>query len=156
MITFLQTGGTIDKDYLAGEGNHGYNFLIGEAATTEILVQARVHFEYSIESILQKDSLDVTDEDRALIVAYCQKLTGDKVIITHGTDTICQTAEALEAGNIKKTIVLTGAMIPTKMVNSDAHFNLGLAVALVQREKPGIYIALNGFAGPWQEYCNRQ
>lgn len=153
MITFIQTGGTIDKDYPPNSTNHGYNFEIGEPAFTHILATIRPQFEFETMSVLRKDSLDITDADRELIRAQVEALENNQVVITHGTDTIRQTAEVL-AGISAKTIVLTGSMTPEKFKGSDAEFNLGMAVAAAQTLPPGVYIALRGQVTPWQTFVS--
>lgn len=110
-ILFLQTGGTIDKAYPSSDDNHGYNFLISTAAFNRILKRANPSFEFETKTILQKDSLDITEDDRKLIFTACQYGDTDKIIITHGTDTMVQTGELLQAVT-SKTIVLTGALVP--------------------------------------------
>lgn len=94
-IVFIQTGGTIDKDYPRGESNHGYAFSIIDPATKEILPQARAIFDYKLVSILRKDSLDITKEDRDKLAEAVETLSEGKIVITHGTDTILETAEVL-------------------------------------------------------------
>lgn len=142
-IVFIQTGGTIDKDYPQGKTNHGYEFKIGNPAVETILRKAKPLFEYEILSLLKKDSLDITDQDRKDVFNKIQSLTEDKIVITHGTDTIETTAEALKGIN-DKTIVLTGSMLPEKFYESEADFNLGMAVACAQTLPAGIYTVLNG------------
>ncbi|MFZ2593639.1 MAG: asparaginase domain-containing protein [Minisyncoccia bacterium] len=154
-ITFIQTGGTIDKDYPRGKNHHGYAFLIGEPAVKKILDTHHVRFSYEILTLFKKDSLDITDSDRTKLVRSVVRTKNAKIIITHGTDTLLKTAEALS--NIQgKTIVLTGAMLPAKFAESDAAFNIGMAVAGVQSLPPGIYIALSGVIVPWKQYTNRK
>ncbi len=151
MITFIQAGGTIDKDYLPNAANHGYNFEIGEPAYTQILAKIQPHFEFECKSLVRKDSLDFNDADREQIRLYVAALENNQVVITHGTDTIRQTAEVL-ASIGAKTIVLTGAMTPEKFKQSDAEFNLGMAVAAVQTLPPGVYIALYGQITLWEAF----
>jgi L-asparaginase len=140
-IAFIQTGGTIDKDYPNATG--GYAFEIGEPAVKRILKRANPNFDFEIVSILRKDSLDITEEDRMKIRDACEKIASDKIVVTHGTDTMIETAEKLSS--IKgKVIVLTGAMKPEKFVDSDASFNLGTAVGAVNVLQQGVYIAMNG------------
>lgn len=153
LITFVQTGGTIDKGYPAGEQDHGYEFLIGDPAYEPILARVQPNFEYEQVSVLKKDSLDITANDRTRIYEKIVGLKNDKIVITHGTDTIRLTAERLS--DIEdKVIVLTGAMLPEKFYDSDAEFNLGMAVAGVQTLPPGVYIALYGRIVPWQKFDN--
>lgn len=150
-ITFIQTGGTIDKDYPRGESNHGYEFAIAEPAVKSILPYSHAMFSYDVIEVTKKDSLDLTDEDREKILATITAAPGKQIIITHGTDTMLKTAEKLS--NVQgKTIVLTGAMLPDKFVNSDAKFNIGMAVAATQSLSPGVYIALYGRVVPWTEF----
>ncbi|MGE5329515.1 MAG: asparaginase domain-containing protein [Deltaproteobacteria bacterium] len=140
-ITFIQTGGTIDKDY--PKTTKGYAFEITDSAVTRIIEKVNANFEYEIITALKKDSLDITDEDRKLIKKICEESESEKIIITHGTDTMIETANVLsEVTN--KTIVLTGAMRPERFYNSDASFNIGLAVGAVNVLDEGIYIAMNG------------
>lgn len=142
-IIFIQTGGTIDKDYPQGETNHGYEFKIGEPAVATILKKAKPNFEFKILPLLKKDSLDITEQDRKDIFNKVQSLSEDKIVITHGTDTIESTAEAL-TGVEGKTIVLTGSMLPEKFYESEADFNLGMAIACAQILPVGVYVVLNG------------
>lgn len=133
------TGGTFDKIYFDALSD----YKIGEPQIEWIMKQANVDFDYTIESILKKDSLEISDEDRALIVAavsadYCQR-----IIITHGTDTMPQTARALQSVT-DKTIVLLGAMQPARFRDSDALFNSGFAVAAAKLLPAGVYVAMNG------------
>ena len=150
-ITFIQTGGTIDKDYpkLA----KGYGFEIGEPAVKRILEKVNPNFGFEIISILKKDSLDITDEDREKIYEVCVKADSDKIIITHGTDTMIETAKKLS--EIKnKVIILTGAMKPEKFSDSDASFNIGTAIGAVNILENGVYIAMNGRIYSWDR-CKR-
>ncbi len=150
-ITFVQTGGTIDKDYPQGENNHGYEFKIGEPAINAILKKAKPNFEYETFSVLKKDSLDITDEDRQKIYSFVKNIENDKIIITHGTDTIHTTAQKL-ADIPGKTIILTGAMLPEKFYDSDAMFNMGMATAAAQTLNKGVYITLYGLIVPWTKF----
>jgi L-asparaginase len=153
-IVFIQTGGTIDKDYPQGATNHGYEFQIGEPAFISILNRANPDFEYEITSIAKKDSLDLTDEDRKIILETVKNSDTDKIVITHGTDTIHITAKVLsEVKN--KTIILTGAMLPEKFYDSDADFNVGMAVGAVQSLSFGVYVCLYGKVLPWDKFKNK-
>lgn len=150
-ITFVQTGGTIDKDYPRGEVGHGYEFKIGDPAVNSILPYSHAMFDYNIVEVTKKDSLDLTDEDRRNILNAVESSTSDHIVITHGTDTMGKTAETLS--HIQgKTIVLTGAMLPEKFMTSDARFNVGMAIGAVQVLPPGIYIALYGRVVPWRDF----
>ena len=145
-IIFIQTGGTIDKDY--PRPTEGYAFEIGEPGVRRILERANPNFEYEVVSLLTKDSLDITDEDRKRIHEACRATDAEKIIITHGTDTMIETAERLSS--IKdKVIILTGAVKPEKFSDSDAPFNVGTAVGAIDVVKNGVYIAINGRVYPW-------
>jgi len=140
-ITFIQTGGTIDKDY--PKTTKGYAFEISEPAVKRILEKLNPVFNYEIISLLKKDSLDITKNDREKILQTCQNLRNDKIIITHGTDTMIETAKKLNV--IKdKVIVITGAMRPERFSNSDAPINIGLAIGAIQALSNGVYIAMHG------------
>lgn len=138
-IKFITTGGTIDKVYFDAKSE----YEVGPPQVADLLHEASVTFQFEIESVLRKDSLDMTDADRELIR---QKVAGDSftlVVVTHGTDTMVQTARKL-TGIPGKTIVLTGSMQPARFRVTDAEFNLGTAVAAVQVLPPGVYIVMNG------------
>ncbi|OFZ58710.1 MAG: asparaginase [Desulfobacula sp. RIFOXYA12_FULL_46_16] len=138
-IKFFSVGGTIDKVYFDALSR----YEIGDPNIKDILQNARVNFDYEIESLLKKDSLDMTEQDRMIVFKAVQNELNDKIIITHGTDTMIETAAALSS--IKgKTIVLTGAMEPAKFKSSDAVFNLGSAVSAVQILPFGVYLAISG------------
>ena len=138
-IKFFAVGGTIDKVYFDSLSK----YEIGESNINDILKNARINFESQVSSILKKDSLDMTDKDRMEIYETVVNESNDKIIITHGTDTMIETAKVLKT--IKnKTIVLTGAMEPAKFKSSDAVFNLGSAVAAVQTLNCGVYIVISG------------
>jgi L-asparaginase len=140
-LLFIQTGGTIDKDY--PRASKGYAFEITTPAVERILKNINPCFEYEILPLLQKDSLDLTTQDRDLIYEACLKNDAEKIIITHGTDTMIETAKHLAA--IKdKVIIVTGAMRPERFSNSDASFNLGVAIGAINVLPEGIYIAMNG------------
>lgn len=150
-ITFVQTGGTIDKDY--PKTVKGYAFEIAEPAVKRILQKVNPNFEFEIISLLKKDSLDITDTDREKILEACIKANNSKIIITHGTDTMLETAEKLK--DLKeKVIVLTGAMRPEKFSDSDASFNIGTAIGAINLLEAGIYIAMNGRIYAWDK-CKR-
>jgi L-asparaginase len=138
-IRIFSTGGTIDKVYFDAKSE----YEVGPPQVADVLREANVTFEFEIDSILRKDSLDMTDADRAEIRRRVEADPCDRIIITHGTDTMAQTARAL-AGLAGKTIVLTGSMQPARFRVTDADFNVGTAVAAVQVMPPGVYIAMNG------------
>lgn len=138
-IKILTTGGTIDKIYFDKKSE----FQIGDPKAKDVLKRANVVVDFEVESIMRKDSLDLTDKDRKIIL---DKVKGDlakRILITHGTDTMVETAKAIS--EVKdKTIVLTGSMYPAEFRESDAIFNIGSAITAVQILSPGVYIAMNG------------
>ena len=138
-IKFLTTGGTIDKIYFDAKSE----FEVGPPQVSELLNDANVTFEHEVESILRKDSLDLTDADRSLIRERVAADPATHIVVTHGTDTMIQTALALK-GIPGKTIVLTGSMQPARQRVTDAGFHLGAAVVAVQTLPPGVYVAMNG------------
>ncbi|MBT3431197.1 MAG: asparaginase [Candidatus Thioglobus sp.] len=139
-IKLLITGGTIDKTYkeLSGELSFTQTHII------EILNRGRSTVNIDSEVLFLKDSLEMNDKDRDLILSKCLECDEDKIIITHGTDTMVDTAQLLGDKIKDKTIVLFGSMIPYSVNNSDALFNLGGALSAVQNKKQGVYIAMNG------------
>jgi L-asparaginase len=142
-VKILAAGGTIDKVYFDAKSD----YQVGPPNILTVLNSLNLGFEYIVESVLRKDSLDLTEEDRSAIHAAVTKDTADRIVITHGTDTMVETARHL--ADIKgKTVVLTGALEPALFKTSDAVFNIGCAVAAVQTLKPGIYVAMNGRVFP--------
>lgn len=139
MIQVFTTGGTIDKHYFDANSE----FEIADSLLPELLQEANISEPYRIAGLLRKDSLDITDQDRAAIVEAVSGASADRILITHGTDTMPETAQAL-APVTDKTVVLMGAMQPARMRHSDAVFNLGFAWAALKLLPPGIYIAMNG------------
>ena len=133
------TGGTFDKIYFDALSD----YQIGEPQIEWIMTQANVDFDYAIESILKKDSLEISEQDRAEIVTAVTADNCERIIIIHGTDTMPETATALQ-GLTDKTIVLVGAMQPARFRDSDALFNSGFAVAAARLLQVGVYIAMNG------------
>lgn len=138
-IKFFATGGTIDKVYF--DANSEYQ--VGEPQALPVLRDSNVAFEYEIESIFRKDSLDITEEDRRLVREKVEQETCERIIITHGTDTMVETAKSL-IGIANKTVVFTGALEPARSRYTDAIFNLGCAIGAVQSLSHGVYIAMNG------------
>jgi len=140
-ILFIQTGGTIDKDY--PKTVNGYSFEISEPAVKRIIKKINPSFKFKIISFLKKDSLDITQKEKEKLAALCKSEKIKKIIITHGTDTMIETANILQ--KIKnKTIILTGAFIPEKFKDSDAAFNIGCAIGAIRYLSEGAYIAMNG------------
>lgn len=138
-LKIFTTGGTIDKIYFDAQSD----FEVGEPQIGRILADARVGFEYEIAQLMRKDSLELDDADREHIRCAVAAEESPHILITHGTDTMVETALAL--GELpEKIIVLTGALNPARFDSSDAIFNIGLAVAAVQTSPPGVYIAMNG------------
>jgi L-asparaginase len=138
-IKIFTTGGTIDKIYFDQKSE----YQVGDPQAGGVLERANVVIEYEVESILRKDSLDLTDEDRNVIKRKVYADPCNRILVTHGTDSMIQTAKFLgrESG---KTVVLTGSMYPAEFRNSDAIFNIGCAITAVQILMPGVYIAMNG------------
>lgn len=138
-ISIIAVGGTIDKVYFDAKSQ----YEVGPPNIAKVLGEMNLAVDYTVTSLMRKDSLDLTDEDRQLIRAAVRQDPSDRIIITHGTDTMVQTALCLlPAGG--KTIVLTGALEPALFKTSDAVFNIGCALAAVQTLAPGVYIAMNG------------
>ena len=139
-IKIFVTGGTFDKEYNEINGE----LYFKKTHLHEMLELGRSQLKVEIETLMMKDSLEMSDEDRNLIVNKCFESNENRILITHGTDTMVKTAKLLAKKNIFKTIVLTGAMIPYKFGSSDGLFNLGSALSFLQSMPHGIYIAMNG------------
>jgi len=142
-LRVISTGGTIDKVYFDAASS----YEVGEPQVGPVFRESNVTFDFVVESVLQKDSLAMTDEDRALIRARVEAAPEKLILITHGTDTMTATAAKLE-GLKDKVVVFTGSMQPARFRNSDAVFNLGCAVGALQVLPPGVYIAMNGVVAP--------
>jgi L-asparaginase len=138
-LLIITTGGTIDKIYFDDKSD----YQVGEPQISQILHAMQVAFDFEVTALMRKDSLHITDKDRTLIRATVEASNCSHVLITHGTDSIKDTAEALE-GIEGKTIVLTGALNPARFRDSDAVFNIGCALGAVQSLPAGVYIAMNG------------
>lgn len=141
-ITFVQTGGTIDKDYPRSHG--GYAFEFGEPATERLLQRWDPSFRFDVRTAFQKDSTEVTDEDRAKLAAMIEADANGHIVVTHGTDTLIETAAYLADRIAGKRIVLTGAMRPERFTDSDAALNVGCAIGALQLVEPGVYVAMHG------------
>lgn len=139
-ILVLTTGGTIDKNYFDALSE----YQIVESGIPALLKEARVALTHRVEEVCRKDSLDLTDADRADIAARAAAAPEQRIVITHGTDTMTDTARVLAASVPGKVIVLTGALSPARFAETDAPFNLGMAFAAVQVAAPGVYIAMSG------------
>jgi len=152
-ISIIITGGTFDKEYNELNGE----LYFKETHIHELLTLGRCKLNVSIHTLMMMDSLLMTDKERQMIVAHCAASASDKIIITHGTDTMTETARVLAQHIIDKTIVLTGAMIPYKFGSSDGLFNMGSALAFVQTLPAGVYVAMNGRYFLWDNvYKNKQ
>lgn len=145
-IKIFATGGTIDCDNINCDTNV-YSFV--DTNLPKMLEQARNKTDISIEVLMMKDSLLMNDSDREVISSRCQSCKENKIIITHGTDTMSETAKYLGERINDKTIVLTGAMIPFNQNNSDAMFNLGTTIANIQLLPKGVFISMNGKVFGW-------
>lgn len=142
-LAIFTTGGTIDKVYFDALSE----FQVGETVVPQILRTGLVRSDIRVETLMGKDSLDLTDADRSIIREAVMRAPESGIIITHGTDTMTETAKALQ-GVADKTIVLVGALSPARFAHSDAHFNLGMAVAAAQLAPSGVWIAMNGTVFP--------
>jgi L-asparaginase len=144
-IQIFVTGGTFDKEYneLSGE------LFFQNTHTPDMLKLGRCRLDVKVETLMMIDSLQMTDADRGLVVERCAGAAANRIVITHGTDTMELTADALGRRIASKTIVLTGAMVPYTFGSSDGLFNLGTALAFVQTLEPGVYVAMNGRCFPW-------
>ena len=139
-IRIFITGGTFDKEYNELNGE----LYFKDTHMHDLLELGRSRIDVEIRTLMMVDSLQMTKEDRELIVHQCNQSEQDRIIITHGTDTMADTARLLCERVKNKTIVLTGAMIPIKFGSSDGLFNLGSAIGFVQTLPPGVYVAMNG------------
>ena len=146
-IKIFVTGGTFDKEYneISGE------LYFKNTHVREILNLGRSLLEVDVKKLMLIDSLDMTESERAKIAQHCINTKSKHIVVTHGTDTMSETAKILASHMLKKTIVLTGAMIPYKFGSSDGLFNLGCALAFVQALPHGVYIAMNGKYFKWDE-----
>ena len=138
-ILVLTTGGTIDKNYFDALSE----YQIVDSGIPALLKEARVTLPFRIEEVCRKDSLELTDADRAEIARRAAQAPETRIVITHGTDTMTETAQVLAAIS-GKTMVLTGALSPARFAETDAPFNLGMAFAAAQVAPPGVYIAMSG------------
>jgi L-asparaginase len=147
MIRIFVTGGTFDKTYDEIRGQ----LTFADSHLAEMLELGRSRVAVSIRTLMMVDSLDMTDADRDVIVRNCAQCRQSRIVITHGTDTMVETAAALARGVPSKTIVLTGGMIPYAFGSSDGLFNLGSALSFAQVLPPGVYIAMNGQCFEWDK-----
>lgn len=148
-LLFIQTGGTIDKDY--PHTTKGWAFEIADPAVERLLKVLDPSFDFEIVTACQKDSLELDDSDRQAIVDQINLHQADCYIITHGTDTMVETGQFLKDRIDNRNIIITGAMRPERFANSDAAMNLGTAIGAASAVKPGIYIAMHGIVKPVDE-----
>jgi len=146
-IRVFVTGGTFDKEYNELTGSLSFK----ETHLPEMLRLGRSRIDVTIRTLMMIDSLEMTAADRALIVEQCRQAAESRIVITHGTDTMVETARAIADGVTDKTVVLTGAMVPYAFGSSDGLFNLGSALSFVQSLPVGVYIAMNGKSFPWDD-----
>ncbi len=138
-IKVITVGGTIDKIYFDARSE----FQVGDPQISDLLHESNVSFDYSVESLMKKDSLEMTDDDRDAVRAAVESCEEERILITHGTDTMADTARRL-VGVEGKTVVLTGSMQPARLRVSDAIFNIGYAIGALHFLPNGVYIAING------------
>ncbi len=146
-IRLLITGGTFDKEYDELTGT----LFFKDTHVGEMLRLGRCHVPVSTRTVMMVDSLEMTDADRELILDHCRKASETRIVITHGTDTMAETAGVLGRAGLAKTIVLTGAMVPYAFGSSDGLFNLGSALSFVQALPDGVWVAMNGRCFPWDD-----
>src|SRR4051812_10841847 len=146
-IRILVCGGTFDKEYNERTGE----LYFKDTHIGEMLRLGRCRVETAIRTVMMVDSMEMTDADRALIVQNCLQAPEERIVITHGTDTMTETAAAVARAVSGKTVVLTGAMIPYAFGSSDGLFNLGSALSFVQVLPAGVYLAMNGKCFPWDQ-----
>ncbi|MCW1401133.1 asparaginase [Novosphingobium sp. MW5] len=139
-ILVLTTGGTIDKAYFDALSE----YQIVDSGIPELLKEARVALPFRVVELMRKDSLELTDADRALIASTAKEAPESRIVVTHGTDTMTDTAKVLAEAVPGKTVVLTGALSPARFAETDAPFNLGMAFAAAQTAGPGVWIAMSG------------
>jgi len=144
-IRIFVTGGTFDKEYDKLKGK----LYFRNTHLLEMLELGRCKAKVDIRTLMMLDSLEMTESDRKIILENCITCGDDRIIVTHGTDTMEETARLLGEASIQKTIILTGAMVPFKFGSSDGLFNLGSALAFAQSLPHGVYIAMNGRFFPW-------
>jgi len=144
-IQFFITGGTFDKEYNELNGK----LFFKDSHLSKMLSLGRSRVDIDIRTLMMVDSLEMSDEDREIIMQNCLKTKSDKIIITHGTDTMVDTARIIAKKVKNKTIIITGAMIPYKFGSSDGLFNLGSSLAFVQTLPAGVYISMNGRFFNW-------
>lgn len=146
-LRIIAAGGTFDKRYDPISGQLGF----GESHVPQMLARSRLTVPVTVEALPLLDSLDMQDADRERILHACSRSAEERIVVVHGTDTMRETAEALGKAALARTVVLTGAMIPYSIADSDAFFNLGFACAAAQALPHGVYIAMNGRVFAWDQ-----
>jgi L-asparaginase len=144
-IRIYVTGGTFDKEYNELTGQ----LFFKDSHVREMLLLGRCHLDLEVRTLMMIDSTEMNEIDREIIRKSCQESSADRIVITHGTDTMSETARFLGQTVQGKTVVLTGAMIPYTFGSSDGLFNLGSAIAFAQTLAPGVYVAMNGQCFDW-------
>lgn len=146
-IRLFITGGTFDKTYDEISGR----LLFKDTHVQEMLQLGRCRVPVEVRTLMMVDSLEMTDADRQLVLQNCRAAAEERIVVTHGTDTMTDTARVLGEASLPKTIVLTGAMVPYAFGSSDGLFNLGSALSFVQALPQGVYVAMNGRFFPWND-----
>lgn len=144
-VRILVTGGTFDKEYNELDGS----LFFKDTHVSELLAMGRCKLNHKVTTLMMIDSLEMTDADRQTILDNCRRVTEQRIVITHGTDTMVDTAKVIGEAKLPKTVILTGAMIPFKFGSSDGLFNMGCALAFAQALPHGVYIAMNGKYFDW-------
>ena len=151
-LRIIATGGTFDKHYDEIAGQLGFS----ESHLPDVIARARITTDVSLETLRLLDSLEMQHGDRQRVLQACQASTQQAIVIIHGTDTMQQTAQVLGPALTDKTVVLTGAMIPYEIANSDAFFNFGFACGVAQVLPPGVYVAMNGRIFAWNKVAKNR
>ncbi len=151
-IRIFATGGTFDKEYNERDGS----LFFQDTHVTEMLRKGRCRAPVEVRTLMMLDSLEMTDDDRATILDNCLRCPHERIVVTHGTDTMETTARLLGPAIADKTVVLVGAMVPYTFGSSDGLFNLGAAVAFAQALPHGVYVAMNGRVFPWDNVMKKK
>jgi L-asparaginase len=151
-IRVFITGGTFDKTYDEISGR----LLFEDTHIHEMLQLGRCRLDLAVRTLMMVDSLEMTDADRQLILENCRSAAEERIVVTHGTDTMTDTARVLGEAGLAKTIVLTGAMVPYAFGSSDGLFNLGSALSFVQALPHGVFVAMNGRCFPWDDVAKNR
>lgn len=151
-LRIIATGGTFDKHYDEIAGQLGF----GNSHLAQVIARARITAEVVLEELPLLDSLEMQDEDRQRVLDACRSATQRGIVIVHGTDTMQLTAQVLGQAALDATVVLTGAMIPYEIANSDALFNFGFACGVAQVLTPGVYVAMNGQIFAWNRVAKNR